>query len=94
MCPDVELTGFSPRRCPHCSATLDAHAIPGGGAPEPGDWSICAYCEGLSVFGADGVLRRPTAEEWRSLGPEERDAITGALATIRSVNASLGRRPS
>jgi len=59
-------------RCPYCEANdLDGVTeLEHGSAPcresktpEEGDYTICIHCGGLSVFGQDLKLRKPTSGE-------------------------------
>lgn len=69
--------------CPRCGHTLTGamETTPAGGAPEPGDTSVCISCASVLVYKDDLTLRPATAEELveifadHELGPVLRRAI-------------------
>ena len=48
-------------RCPTCNHSLTGAA--GDKVPRTGDFTLCAYCAELAVFGKDLALRPPTGDE-------------------------------
>lgn len=62
---------ITPSKCPACREVLDGVTDPTSNkTPKVGDYSICAYCATVLVFGDGLVLRFPTDEERERL---ERD---------------------
>jgi hypothetical protein len=51
-------------RCPHCAHALEHLSDETGKPPEPGDFILCTWCQGVGEFGADGEL---VARTWREL---------------------------
>lgn len=78
------------RRCPKCSANLDAHAHPDA-SPIKGDLSVCAYCfaylqfdselELVLIEGLPGGLSRLARMELRALESARRQCEQ--LAALR-----------
>jgi len=59
---DISVQSDTPEtQCCECKANLDAAAGPC--KPEPGDFTLCAYCGSLNVFTDNLALRPPTDEE-------------------------------
>ena len=64
--------------CPNCDKVLDAVSgvLPGNKArdprPRPGDFSVCAYCQYLMIFGDDLKLRAPSFAELSELAHDPR----------------------
>lgn len=53
-----------PSPCPNCKKVSDmAYGPNSDDPPTPGDVSICLYCQSISVFDEDLILREPTEEE-------------------------------
>lgn len=71
------------RRCPACSAVVDAATAMDGSdaSPAPGDVTVCLYCARVLIFTADG-LRLPTFEEIEQLAGNEDLVRAVAIATI------------
>jgi len=56
--------------CPTCGHT--APVLLGFGTsrpPEPGDWTVCAKCGDVLVFGAGGRLQVPTLAQLMAMPP-------------------------
>jgi hypothetical protein len=70
-----------PRRCPGCSAVVDAAtAVDGSNAlPSIGDVTVCVYCSRVLIFTADG-LRFPTLDELEQLAENEELVRAAAVA--------------
>lgn len=51
----------NPIKCPHCGHILSAHS--GDQMPEPGDVSICYYCQHPSIFIDHFRIRKPKTKE-------------------------------
>ena len=86
------LTGLSkdPDYCPHCGKHIDAATGSTGHLPDPGDFSVCAYCVKVMVFGDTLKLRLPTAAEAKTAAsdPEVRRIQTG----LKKINRRLKRK--
>lgn len=52
-----------PFRCAGCGGLLNMAMSASDRPPEAGDLMICARCEGMNVFLAEGLLRLATPEE-------------------------------
>jgi hypothetical protein len=55
-------------KCPGCGKILDATT--GIGTPEPGDFSICAYCRTWLIYKDDLTMRLVTTEDLEKLPPD------------------------
>lgn len=73
------------RACPHCRELNDDQtAMEQDAEPRDGDWSVCAYCGGLSVFTGGGQrLRLMTDFEMGSITRENWLVITRARTISR-----------
>jgi len=66
-------------RCPRCNEKLDAaSALTEDVAVEPGDISMCMYCQAFLVFKDDLTLRLSTDEDMANLPIGERLALMRA----------------
>lgn len=59
----------SPRPCPWCGTVHDGLVgMSSAATPNPGDVSLCIECGEWSVFAADLSRRKPTEDEFTSIG--------------------------
>ena len=76
--------------CPYCDHHIDAHTLVGQDQtitkPEEGDFGMCAYCNGVSVFDAHGKLRRPQSVE------EGANALSAAGRLADAIREELRRK--
>ncbi len=74
-------------RCPACAATLDGATGAEGTRPEPGNLSICAYCQALLEFDETLHVRmiRPETLDMLNANPE-------LMAVLRRIQAGLAER--
>jgi len=90
---EPEITRIPEQKCPMCGKKLDAtmEATEGKGAPEPGNYMICAGCASVLIFAEDNRFRPLTLEEAENLAHDEeaREQITEAVRRIRGMNAGL-----
>jgi hypothetical protein len=72
--------------CPHCGAAHEAASLLKGDHQEPkeGDRMICLQCTKVCIFGDNGELRKPTAEE-------EMDVETDGVLLLMRLMVSLKR---
>lgn len=79
--------------CPDCLQKLDGASGHMGRAPEPGDFSVCAFC-GCILRYEDGLaLRRSSDDELDELAPEQRELLLRyhkAFRLARNEMAQLG----
>lgn len=81
---------IEPTRCPACGGRHSCHAnAAGAGAPEPGDFSVCAHCGALLVFEQDLALRKATPEE---TAKATADPEVGALIRVTMTRAKALRQ--
>jgi hypothetical protein len=81
--------------CPYCHTDLNSYlnqatqeiGIRRPPPAEPGDYSFCATCRGLSVLDPDGRWREVQINEWLALEePEQQYLVRGAV----DIAANLG----
>lgn len=65
------------------TGVLDASG--GDAQPEPGDYTICAYCERILVFGPELSVRPLTSEELAGIHVVNRTELMQALVRIRAA---------
>lgn len=81
-----------PTPCPKCLAPLDAAAhMTTDQKPEPGDWSVCAYCFAPLVYQGDLKLKAMTRKEFRAAQPKDRQNLALAVEVARRTAEALGR---
>lgn len=61
--------------CPDCLQRLDGASGHMGRAPEPGDFSCCAYCGCILRYTEKLDLRRCSDDEFDELAPEQRTLL-------------------
>lgn len=90
----MEYSVKSRPRCPHCNELLDrATSTFQEGQPDPGDFSICAYCNAILRYTEDMQLRIPSEDEFDSV-PEELQqqilliALAGKMSKASRINNS------
>lgn len=74
--------------CP-CGMPLDGateSGLSGDGAPVPGDYTLCLYCQRMFVFGEGLQLRPMSDEELAEMGPEDRSAMMKAMRVAMLVS--------
>jgi hypothetical protein len=60
-------------QCVDCGKRLDGAAgVDTDDAPDPGDFTVCAYCGNIMVYDDDLSLRRPNAAEAREIAGDKR----------------------
>jgi len=73
--------------CPYCNyphdVTTAAHKLDDGNEPEPGNYSCCVSCMGVSMFVTPSQLRALTESEKQTLPPE----IWRAVESLRKTKA-------
>jgi hypothetical protein len=80
-----------PVTCPRCLMRMDGltHIGPGMALPDPGDVTLCAYCEALLVYTDDGTVRLATEDEQVEMAMDSRVRTMRVLAAeIRANRAS------
>lgn len=70
--------------CPSCGANLDASSAVDSKPrpPEPGDFSICAYCGDILVYDAQTRLRSAELNDLLTIPEDVRDGIYAAQKII------------
>ncbi len=62
--------------CPNCNTLVDMAVDPiGTMIPNPGDISVCIYCESVNIFSDDMALRLATSEELSNLDEDTKILI-------------------
>jgi hypothetical protein len=60
-------------QCVDCGKWLDGAAgVDTDDAPDPGDFTVCAYCGSIMVYKDDLTLRQPNAAEALEVAGDER----------------------
>jgi hypothetical protein len=60
-------------QCVDCGKQLDGAAgIDTDAAPNPGDFTVCAYCGSIMVYNDELTLRQPNAAEVRKVAGDNR----------------------
>lgn len=80
--------------CPTCACLMSGASNAQAGVherPEPGDWSVCAYCTTVLVFNADLSVREATEAELREADPKNVAEIRRAQAVFREARLPLFR---
>jgi len=75
---------LEPCKCPGCGVPLDATTDPSdqNATPEPGDVTLCFYCETLLEFDEQLELREI---DIKTLQPEVQDLVVARLAQMQAV---------
>jgi hypothetical protein len=74
----------TPSGCPRCKKTLDgATPMCRGDVPEPGDYTVCAYCGVVLKWNSDMVLVLMNEEDFRQLSTEELVDISKASEVVK-----------
>ncbi len=82
-------------RCPYCGAILNAASdVKAQSSPEPGSWTVCAYCLGIAVYRDDFMLRTLADGEWASAPAAMRAEVQRVTAVLARARGEEGRRPS
>jgi hypothetical protein len=60
-------------QCVDCGKQLDGAAgVDTDDAPDPGDFTVCAYCGSIMVYNDGLTLRQPDAAEAREIASDKR----------------------
>jgi hypothetical protein len=74
------------QKCPHCGYVFNRlTVVQGNGTPNAGDFSVCAKCAQLHVYGPDLRVRMATEGDLIGLDRETLEAISQAQAIARAV---------
>jgi len=78
--------------CPGCSAKLEAatHAGPGSPSPNPGDISVCLYCQMPLRFNDELRLEPLDLEKLALENPESDEEVKRVVLTMKMME-STGR---
>lgn len=73
--------------CPSCGARLNANTgCTDGSQPEPGDISICLYCQSINVFSEHLTTLKLPQEKYDKLSDEEKAEIQEAIKMVKALN--------
>ncbi len=78
------MSRVEPSICPNCKCVLDgAASLMGAHTPSEGDFSVCAYCTSINIFGPKLQLRVATKEELENVSEGLRLTLTRAQDLIK-----------
>lgn len=65
--------------CPNCNKLIDAVTeVTGDSTPDPGDYTVCAYCLHVLVFNDDLTPVKPNKKQYEEMPVEILEAISQA----------------
>jgi hypothetical protein len=79
----INIPGTPPTYCPGCKCIVNGHFHETQAKPEPGNYSVCVYCQTLSVYAQDMSLTKVDID---SLDPELQKEVHLMLAQMRDVS--------
>lgn len=79
-----------PSPCANCNELNDRASTFYDATPNPGDFSLCAYCGHLMVFADDLTLRNPTDAEMQEMAGDPR-IIALQLQRLEMKHALRGK---
>lgn len=73
--------------CPNCGATLNANTgCTDGTKPEPGDISICLYCQSINIFSEHMTTLKLPQERYDAFSDEEKAEIEKVIQQLKALN--------
>ena len=89
----MKTTDHSPSYCPRCLVRLDPSTdLHTEGTPEPGDFTVCAYCGEMLRFREGFKLSVVTDADLAEAGKETRLELEKAQKAVEMINERIINR--